>query len=105
MGILIVAIVETILKKDHIWISPKSKPTWRPARQFGEYNCDSPALLLNSTMQGIRDLHQNHLSFEFALFTGGTVDHSDRLFMSKTKTSFPKIPVIEFLNIIWIQLT
>ena len=39
----------------------KIKTNLRPARQFGEYNCDSPALLLNSTMQGIRDLHQNHL--------------------------------------------
>ena len=36
-------------------------------------------------MQCIRDLHQNHLSFEFALFTGGTVDHSDRSFMSRDK--------------------
>lgn len=36
-------------------------------------------------MQCIRDLHQNHLSFEFAIFTGGTVDHSDRSFMTKDK--------------------
>ncbi|KHC33278.1 hypothetical protein MGO_03979 [Candida albicans P76055] len=72
-------------KGSYMDITKIKKPTWRPARQFGEYNCDSPALLLNSTMQGIRDLHQNHLSFEFALFTGGTVDHSDRSFMSKTK--------------------
>lgn len=66
-------------------ISKIKKPTWSPARQFGEYTCDTPTLLLNSTIQCIRDLHQNHLSFEFALFTGGTVDHSDRSFMSRDK--------------------
>ncbi|KAI5956464.1 hypothetical protein KGF54_000939 [Candida jiufengensis] len=60
-------------------------PTWSPAKQFGEYSCDTPTLLLNSTMQCIRDLHQNHLSFEFAIFTGGTVDSSDRSFMNKQK--------------------
>ncbi|CAI5759989.1 unnamed protein product [Candida verbasci] len=59
--------------------------SWKPARQFGEYSCDTPSLLLNSTLQCIRDLHQNHLDFEFAIFTGGTVDHSDRCFMSKAK--------------------
>ncbi|KAL6451168.1 asm-2 Sphingomyelin phosphodiesterase 2 [Candida maltosa Xu316] len=72
-------------KGSYMDITKIRKPTWIPARQFGEYTCDTPALLLNSTMQCIRDLHQNHLSFEFALFTGGTVDHSDRSFMSKHK--------------------
>ncbi|EGW31948.1 uncharacterized protein SPAPADRAFT_138608 [Spathaspora passalidarum NRRL Y-27907] len=66
-------------------ITKLKKPVWSPARQFGEYTCDVPALLLNSTMQCIRDLHQNHLSFEFAIFTGGTVDHSDRSFVTKHK--------------------
>ncbi|KAI5964081.1 uncharacterized protein KGF55_002023 [Candida pseudojiufengensis] len=60
-------------------------PVWSPAKQFGEYSCDTPTLLLNSTMQCIRDLHQNHLSFEFAIFTGGTVDNSDRSYMNKNK--------------------
>ncbi|KAI3404906.2 hypothetical protein KGF56_002322 [Candida oxycetoniae] len=72
-------------KGKYLDISKVRKPTWSPARQFGEYTCDTPVLLLNNTMQCIRDLHQNHLSFQFALFTGGTVDHSDRCFMSKEK--------------------
>ena len=72
-------------KGRYLDITKIKKPTWSPARQFGEYTCDTPTLLLNSTMQCIRDLHQNHLSFEFAIFTGGTVDHSDRSFMTKDK--------------------
>ncbi|KAG7663503.1 uncharacterized protein J8A68_002962 [[Candida] subhashii] len=66
-------------------ISKIKQLMWSPARQFGEYECDTPMLLLNSTMSGIRDLHQNHLSFEFAIFTGGTVDHSDRSYLTKNK--------------------
>ncbi|CAK9435327.1 uncharacterized protein LODBEIA_P57080 [Lodderomyces beijingensis] len=72
-------------KGKYLDITKVKKRTWTPARQFGEYTCDTPALLLNNTMSCIRDLHQNHLSFEFALFTGGTVDHSDRCYMSKDK--------------------
>ncbi|RLV95210.1 Sphingomyelin phosphodiesterase [Spathaspora sp. JA1] len=73
------------IKGNYQDITKIKKPVWSPARQFGEYTCDVPTLLLNSTLQCIRDLHQNHLSFEFALFTGGTVDHSDRSLMTKHK--------------------
>ncbi|KAK6458769.1 Metallo-dependent phosphatase-like protein [Scheffersomyces xylosifermentans] len=59
-------------------------PTWSPAHEFGSYRCDTPPLLFNNTMQTIRDFHQNHLDFEFAIFTGGTVDHSDRIFIDKS---------------------
>lgn len=56
---------------------------WLPAHEFRSYSCDSPELLINNTLQIIRDFHENHLSFEFGIFTGGTVDHSDSQFVNK----------------------
>lgn len=62
--------------------SPK-EPAWLPAHEFGSYNCETPPLLFNNSLGVIRDFHQNHLNFEFALFTGGVVGHSDRIFVDK----------------------
>lgn len=59
------------------------KPGWLPCHEFGSYQCDSPELLVNNTLQTIRDFHENHLNFEFGIFTGGMVSHHDDLFVDK----------------------
>lgn len=56
-------------------------PRWLPAHSMGAYSCDAPYVLVNNTLKTIRDYHQNMLKFEFAIFTGGTVDHSSNLFI------------------------
>lgn len=61
------------------------KPIWLPSHEFGAYSCDSPELLINNTLQIIRDFHENHLNFEFGLFTGGITDNSDKIFTDKNQ--------------------
>ncbi|CAH6719197.1 hypothetical protein CLIB1444_02S03092 [[Candida] jaroonii] len=60
-----------------------ASPKWIPCHEFGSYNCDSPELLINNTLQIIRDFHENHLNFEFGIFTGGMMDHNEKLFTDK----------------------
>ncbi|KAK6205501.1 uncharacterized protein RJT21DRAFT_117984 [Scheffersomyces amazonensis] len=90
----------------------KEDSIWSPAHSFGSYSCEVPMLLLNNTLHIIRNLHQNHLEFEMALFTGGTVDHEDRIFTDKTriletqeiayrllKKYLPSIPIISTFGV------
>ncbi|EGV62437.1 hypothetical protein CANTEDRAFT_107934 [Yamadazyma tenuis ATCC 10573] len=58
-------------------------PTWLPSHEFGAYGCDTSELMLNNTLQIIRDFHENHLNFEFGIFTGGMVDHADSIHVSR----------------------
>lgn len=43
------------------------------ASKWGEYNCDTPLLLLESTLEWIR----TNLTFDFVVYTGDTVNHHD----------------------------
>lgn len=61
------------------------KPMWLPSHEFGAYTCDSPELLVNNTLQIIRDFHENHLNFEFGLFTGGITYNSAKIFTDRNQ--------------------
>ncbi|EGV63807.1 metallophosphatase-domain-containing phosphoesterase [Yamadazyma tenuis] len=45
----------------------------QPAGVWGNYECDSPVILINNTMKYVRQLQNKN--FEFTLFTGDLVDH------------------------------
>ncbi|CAN3359809.1 hypothetical protein DICA4_D19108 [Diutina catenulata] len=45
-----------------------------PAFTFGGYKCDTPEILLNSSLKGMADLHHEK-QFEFAISQGDYVDH------------------------------
>lgn len=47
---------------------------WLPATTFGNYLCDPPETLLNSSLNYIKKTHQAK-QFEFSVFTGDIVDH------------------------------
>lgn len=64
-------------------VESSGRHLWQPAHEFGSYSCGSPILLLNSTFQTISFFHENHLSFEFALFNGGVVPSRDRILLDK----------------------
>lgn len=51
---------------------------WDPAQQFGHYKCDSPELLVNSSLKSIVDYQkENDLALDFVIFTGDIVDHDE----------------------------
>lgn len=55
-----------------------------PAREFGEYYCDAPVSLLESTMDNIKmvDEELDDEGFEFAIFTGDMIDHEEARFQT-----------------------
>ncbi|GAV29343.1 hypothetical protein PMKS-002825 [Pichia membranifaciens] len=49
-----------------------------PATTFGNYVCDAPEVLINSSLHSIADFQiSNNISFDFAIFTGDLVDHDE----------------------------
>lgn len=49
-----------------------------PATTFGNYECDAPEVLINSSLHSIADFQiSNNISFDFAIFTGDLVDHDE----------------------------
>lgn len=51
---------------------------WSPATTFGNYECDAPEILINSSLNSIAEYSKNtSLEFEFAIFTGDLVDHDE----------------------------
>lgn len=51
---------------------------WAPATTFGNYQCDSPEVLINSSLNSISEYsNANNVDFEFAIFTGDLVDHDE----------------------------
>ncbi|KAK6462936.1 hypothetical protein DFJ63DRAFT_322429 [Scheffersomyces coipomensis] len=94
-------------KGQYVDLYSNENSVWSPCHEFGSYTCETPLLLLNNTLHTIRNFHQNHLQFEMAIFTGGTVEHQDRIFIDKhhilktqevvyklLKTYLPSIPII-----------
>lgn len=51
---------------------------WAPATTFGNYQCDSPEVLINSSLNSVIEYSKaNDMDFEFAIFTGDLVDHDE----------------------------
>lgn len=73
------------------------KKVWAPSHEFGSYSCDSPELLINNSLQILRDFHENYFSFEFGIFTGGMSDHFDGV--NKTLNSVLRSQIDGFRNI------
>lgn len=49
-----------------------------PATTFGNYECDAPEVLINSSLHSIADFQSNNnITFDFAIFTGDLVDHDE----------------------------
>ncbi|SCV06232.1 LANO_0H25004g1_1 [Lachancea nothofagi CBS 11611] len=56
----------------------KNGSIWSPATTFGNYKCDAPEVLINSSMNSIAQYSSdNNIDFEFAIFTGDMVDHDE----------------------------
>lgn len=56
---------------------------WEPATVFGNYQCDSPETLVNSSLKSVADFQkQNNILFDFAIFTGDLVDHQEGKYLS-----------------------
>lgn len=56
---------------------------WTPATTFGNYQCDSPEVLINSSLNSVIEYSKvNDINFEFALFTGDLVDHDETKYTS-----------------------
>lgn len=49
---------------------------WEPATAFGNYQCDPPEVMLNSSLRHISST-SNENKYEFAIFTGDIVDHDE----------------------------
>jgi predicted phosphodiesterase len=51
---------------------------WVPAQEFGNYKCDSPELLINSSLKSIVDYQEKkNIDFDFVIFTGDMIDHDE----------------------------
>lgn len=56
----------------------QDQSVWQPSTIFGAYTCDSPEILVNSSLKSVADFQaKQNLSFDFALFTGDLVDHDE----------------------------
>lgn len=89
-----------------------NESVWFPATEFGNYQCDSPELLVNSSLKSIVDFQKNNnMTFDFAIFTGDMVDHdelewtdyemtikSQEIVMRDLKKYLPDIPVFSVLG-------
>lgn len=51
-----------------------ASPVWLPAHEFGAYHCDTPMLLLNSSLRAVGRYHRKYLHFAHGIVTGGLVD-------------------------------
>lgn len=83
-----------------------------PSTTFGNYECDAPEVLINSSLHSIADFQaKNNISFEFAIFTGDLVDHDETKYTSyeksveeetmifrDIKTSFKNLPLYPVLG-------
>ncbi|GMM54414.1 hypothetical protein DAKH74_010300 [Maudiozyma humilis] len=60
---------------------------WSPATSFGNYQCDAPELLVNSSLSSaIRYAHNHSLDVEFTLFTGDMIAHDESKYISLEST-------------------
>ncbi|KAH3681619.1 hypothetical protein WICPIJ_007409 [Wickerhamomyces pijperi] len=89
-----------------------NESVWFPATEFGHYKCDSPELLVNSSLKSIAQFQKdNNMTFDFAIFTGDMVDHdllewidydmvikSQETVMRDLKKYLPDIPVFSVLG-------
>ena len=58
-----------------------------PSTTFGNYECDAPEILINSSLHSIADFQtKNNISFEFAIFTGDLVDHDENKYTAYEKS-------------------
>lgn len=60
---------------------------WAPATSFGNYLCDPPEILINSTLNSVVNYaDKQNITFDFSLFTGDMVDHdlSQRISLETT---------------------
>lgn len=56
---------------------------WTPATTSGNYNCDTPEVLVNSTLEDILEYsRQNNITYDFTLFTGGMGDSDQAKYLS-----------------------
>jgi 3',5'-cyclic AMP phosphodiesterase CpdA len=83
-----------------------------PATTFGNYECDAPEVLINSSLHSIGNFQKkNNISFDFAIFTGDLVDHDEIQYTSyeqcveaetiifrDIKNAFNNIPVYPVLG-------
>ncbi|VEU20653.1 DEKNAAC101622 [Brettanomyces naardenensis] len=85
---------------------------WEPAYGYGFYECDSPEILINSSLDSIvKYQRQNNITFDFAIFTGDLVDHdeiqyvgynmtveSEEVVFNNMKSKLQNIPVYSVLG-------
>ncbi|GME83518.1 unnamed protein product [Ambrosiozyma monospora] len=63
-----------------------NESVWEPAYSFGQYKCDSPELLINSSLDSVAQFQkEKNLTFDFAIFTGDLVDHDESKFIGIEK--------------------
>ncbi|CAR23078.1 KLTH0E00638p [Lachancea thermotolerans CBS 6340] len=56
----------------------QNSSVWAPATTFGNYKCDAPEILINSSLDSIAQFSKdNDINFDFAIFTGDLVDHDE----------------------------
>jgi len=56
---------------------------WVPATSFGNYQCDSPELLVNSSLNSaIKYAKQNNLDVQFTIFTGDIIAHDESKYLT-----------------------
>ena len=76
----------TFVQGSYIDVFNTSK-AWTPATTFGNYNCDAPEVLLNSTLENILEYSkQNNITYDFTLFTGGVGDDDMAKYISFENT-------------------
>lgn len=102
----------TFVLGDDVTSEVFNSSVWVPAQEWGSYSCDSPELLINSSLKSIVEFQQqNNLTFDFAIFTGDMVDHdeikytdynmtieSQEIIMRDMKKYFQDIPVYSVLG-------
>lgn len=55
-----------------------NQSVWYPANTFGHYECDSPPVLVNSSLKSVAEYQEKlGLDFKFSIFTGDMVDHEE----------------------------
>ncbi|ODV86647.1 hypothetical protein CANARDRAFT_27073 [[Candida] arabinofermentans NRRL YB-2248] len=68
------------------WTGAKNT-SWSPAFTFGNYYCDAPEVLVNSSLDSIIEFQKDqNLSFEFAIFTGDLIDHDEMKYITYEST-------------------
>lgn len=61
----------------------KESNVWVPATSFGNYQCDSPELLINSSLNSaIKYAKEKNLDVEFTIFTGDMVAHDESKYIT-----------------------